>query len=396
MTSIKVKFRPSTIAEHDGTVYYQIIHSRKCCQINSGITMSANSWEGLPSISIEMIRHDVLWLNSIAKRWEADGLCFSAIDLAREFRQLRYKSQLSLYIKSQIKQLSTDGRQRTAETYAAAMRSFREFLATSRPIRHDNIECDIQIGHITPGLIDKYQYWLRKRGVTLNTMSFYNRILRAIYNRAVEEFGIENSAPFKRAYTGIAKTRKRALPISVVRDLNRLDLSNTPHLDYARDMFMLSFYLRGMSFIDMAFLKKTDLRNNYISYRRRKTGKPLLIYWTHEMQAIVDKYPKNPTEYLLPIITCSNSNDRRTYIKFTAKINRQLKAIALRIGLTFPLTMYVARHSWASAAKMNGIPISIISEGLGHNSESTTQIYLASLDTSVVDKANDIIISSLR
>lgn len=65
------------------------------------------------------------------------------------------------------------------------------------------------------------------------------------------------------------------------------------------------------------------------------------------------------------------------------------------VGIKIPLTMYVARHSWASAAKSKGIPLSVISEGMGHDSEATTQIYLASLDTAIVDKANSLIISSL-
>lgn len=108
----------------------------------------------------------------------------------------------------------------------------------------------------------------------------------------------------------------------------------------ARNMFMMSFYLRGMSFIDMAFLKKSDLKNGYLTYRRRKTGQRLII--------------------------------------------------------NMPLTMYVARHSWASAAKAKGIPVSVISEEMGHDSESTTQIYLSSLDSSVVDSANSIILDSLK
>ncbi len=77
-------------------------------------------------------------------------------------------------------------------------------------------------------------------------------------------------------------------------------------------------------------------------------------------------------------------------------INRQLKLIANRLELPIPLTMYVARHSWASAAKARGIPVSVISEGMGHDSELTTQIYLASLDTSVVDRANSILIKDLN
>ena len=65
------------------------------------------------------------------------------------------------------------------------------------------------------------------------------------------------------------------------------------------------------------------------------------------------------------------------------------------LKLPIPLTLYVARHSWASVAKAQGVPVSVISEGLGHDSEATTQIYLASLDSSVVDKANSMILKSL-
>ena len=163
---------------------------------------------------------------------------------------------------------------------------------------------------ITPELMEGYESWHRKRGVTPNTISFYTRILRAVYNRAVEGNIIENRHPFRHVYTGVDKTMKRALPLEVIRKIKALDLSDIPAIEFARDMFLMSFYLRGMSFIDMA--------------------------------------------------------------------------------------LYVARHSWASAAKAKGIPLSAISEGMGHDSEATTRIYLASLDTSVVDKANSLIIRSLK
>lgn len=172
-------------------------------------------------------------------------------------------------------------------------------------------------------------------------------------------------------------------------------MSLTPALDFARDMFLISFYLRGMSFIDMAFLRKADLVNGYITYRRRKTGQQLIIEWTKEMQFILDKYPDNVTDYLLPIIKNPGTNEIYTYRNVGYNINHNLKKIAQMVGISIPLTLYVARHSWASAAKAKGIPISIISEGMGHDSETTTQIYLASLDSSVVDKANSLILKSL-
>ena len=179
-------------------------------------------------------------------------------------------------------------------------------------------------------------------------------------------------------------------------DLRTLDLSRTPALDYARDMFMMSFCLRGMSFIDMAFLKKTDLKDGYVTYRRRKTGQLLVIEWTREMQRILDKYPANESCYLLPVIRRTGTNERSVYRNAAYSINRSLKRVAPMAGVTIPLTLYVARHSWASAAKAKGIPVSVISEGMGHDSEATTQIYLAALDTSAVDRANTIILKSLR
>ena len=177
--------------------------------------------------------------------------------------------------------------------------------------------------------------------------------------------------------------------------IKSLDLSLFPKMDYARDMFLLSFFLRGMSFIDMAFLRKSDLKYGYVTYRRRKTGQTLRIAWTKDMQTILDKYPENPTQDLLPILTKNSINERHAYRNTGYNINRQLKKIAAEAGVNIPLSLYCARHSWASAAKAKGIPISVISEGMGHDSETTTQIYLASLETSVIDKANSLILRSI-
>lgn len=153
---------------------------------------------------------------------------------------------------------------------------------------------------------------------------------------------IENSNPFRHVYTGVDKTVKRALPLVLIKKIKALDLSLTPSLDFARDMFLMSFYLRGMSFIDMAFLKKSDLKNGYVTCRRRKTGQQLIIEWAKEMQMILDKYPENANDYLLPIIKNPGTNERCTYRNMGYNINRNLKKIAGMVGITIPLTLYVA------------------------------------------------------
>ncbi len=314
-----------------------------------------------------------------------DNISFRCRDIALEYEKYNAEYTLSNYMGNIISKLKKNGKLRTSETYRAALNSFRKYYGGN----------DIRLDNFSTALMEGYECWLRERGLTPNTVSFYMRILRATYNRAVEENAIDNKFPFKHVYTGIGKTIKRAVQISTIRKICSLNLKNDPRLDFARDMFMMSFYFRGMSFVVMAFLRKSDLHNGYISYRRRKTGQLLHIKWTLEMQHIIEKYPENDSIYLLPLIRSHTSAAIYTYRNLSYNINRSLKEIARIAGLSLPLTLYVARHSWASAAKSQGIPLSVISEGMGHDSESTTRIYLASLDASVVDRANSVILKSL-
>lgn len=400
MASIKVKYRASSVEDHDGAIYYQIIHERKVRQLNTEYHVRKEEWDENRSMVVtkqsserkslilsirERIRWDVERLTKIAKKLDNEGISYTADDVIDEFK--RYASEYSLfnYMESLIIRFKQNNKTRTAETYTAAFNSFKKF-------RKDE---DLMLDCLTSEIMEAYEAWHKSKGNTPNTISFYTRILRAVYNRAVGEDIIENRNPFRRVYTGVDKTVKRALPLPVIKKIKNLDLSLTPSLEYARDMFLMSFFLRGMSFIDMAYLKKTDLKNGSIVYRRRKTGQQLSIGWTPEMQSLLDKYPDNPTQYLLPIIKTVGCNERCTYRNAGYNINHNLKKIAEMVGVQIPITMYVARHSWASAAKAKGIPLSVISEGMGHDSEATTQIYLASLDTSVVDKANDLILKSL-
>ena len=114
------------------------------------------------------------------------------------------------------------------------------------------------------------------------------------------------------------------------------------------------------------------------------------------MQKIVDKYDTENSIYLLPIIKPHLKTEERTQYIYTGhNINRSLKNIGQELVLSLPLTMYVARHSWASIAKSKNVPLSVISEGMGHDSEVTTRIYLASLDNMAIDKANSQILKSL-
>lgn len=410
MATIKVKFRPSTVADREGTIYYQIIHERKVRQLFSDYHVMPAEWDEHRStvalhadsvrrqfiVSIrENIRYDVERLGRIVRKFDNDGMTYTADSVVEEFRRHGEEYTLFNYMEAIIRRFRCNGRIRTSETYTAAMHSFRKFLYETRWHGCVHGDCDVMLDSLNMEIMEAYEAWHRSRGVVPNTISFYMRILRAVYNRAVADEIIEDRSPFRHVYTGIDRTVKRALPLSVIRKIKELDLSCMPVLDYARDMFIMSFILRGMSFIDMAHLRKCSLSNGYLSYRRRKTGQLLTIKWTREMQVILDKYSGNESEYLLPIIRRSDVNTHTAYRNIGYSINRGLKKVARMVGVDMPLTLYVARHSWASAAKAKGIPLGVISEGMGHDNESTTRIYLASLGTTMVDRANAIILKGL-
>lgn len=412
MASVKVKYRPSSVEDHDGVIYYRIIHERKVRQLHTEYHVRSDEWNESSSMVIskpsgerkplilsirERIRWDVERLIEITKKLDNGGLPYTADDVIEEFKRYANEYSLCNYMKSAIVRLNKNGKNGTADNYRSALNSFKKFLLSRSSKNYDYNDGDIMLDNFTSKLIEDYEAWLMGMGVSPNTSSFYLRILRAVYNRAVEEDIVVNKHPFKRVYTGVERTAKRAISIEVIKRLKLLDLSLLPVQSYARDMFMMSFMLRGMSFIDMAYLRKSDLKNGCITYRRRKTGQKLTIEWTKEMQAILDNFETSATaEYLLPIIRNSEINPRSCYKNALRCINRNLKKIAETIGLAIPLTMYVARHSWASAAKTKGIPVSVISEGMGHDSETTTKIYLASLETSVVDAANSLILKALK
>ena len=290
MASIKVKFRPSTVADHEGTIYYQILHERKPRQLLSDYHVFQSEWDESRAMVVttqnserkafilsirERIRWDVERLTKIVRKLDGNGLQYTADDVIDEFNRYAQEYSLFNFMESIIIKLKQNGKVRTSETYTSALNSFKKF-------RKDE---DIMLDCLNSEVMEAYEAWHQSRGVAPNTISFYTRILRAVYNRAVEEDIVENKNPFRHVYTGVDKTIKRALPLPVIKKIKALDLSLTPALDYARDMFMMSFMLRGMSFIDMAFLRKTDLQNGYVTYRRRKTGQKLVIEWTNEMTA---------------------------------------------------------------------------------------------------------------
>lgn len=296
------------------------------------------------------------------------------------------KETLFNYMEKQILKLQCHKQYRTAETYRSTLNSFRLFCQGT----------DLTLENLTPELLTDYVFYLKNRGVAPNTVVFYTKRLHAIYNKAVEDELTKNRFPFRKLPMSPEKTIKRAISLKHIREIKDLDLYHSPAQAFARDMFLFSFYTRGMSFVDIAYLQKINLKNDILYYRRKKTGQLLTMHWEPCMREIAERYAApDSSPYLLSIIKEANGDTRKQYYNVLSQINRKLKKIGRDIGLSLPLTMYVARHSWASIARNEGIPLSVISEGMGHESEKTTRIYLASLETQVIDKANRKILRKL-
>lgn len=283
------------------------------------------------------------------------------------------------YFEARICALEQAERFSTSQNYKRTWDSFRHFLC-GKPLTMDQFSAE---------LIGRYNRYLSKNGLLRNTISFYNRVLRALYNRAVREGYARQCHPFSEVYTGVDTTRKRALSVETLRSIAALQLSGSG-LELTRDLFLFSFQARGMAYVDMAYLTHSNLKDNAIRYTRHKTGQVITVRVEPWMQEILDRWKETTTyPYLLPILRSSNPKEAHT--QYTASLcahNRNLKKIGKMVGLDYPLSSYSARHSWATVARDAQIPISIISSSMGHTSEGTTLIYLAQLDNGVIDQAN--------
>ena len=402
MATVKIKFRASSVAGKEGTLYYHIIHQRKLRWISTDYHVYPEEWNaGKSSVIVsnsnnrqahlQLIQSQIDWemkqMQCIIHDKEMDGVSYSVDDLANEIQQLPTSQSVFTFFRKQIakkEQMQCVG---TKNNYTNAVNRFIEFRNQK----------DLTFSQMTADMMEMYQAWLWNRGVGQNTVSFYLRTLRTLHHKAVEAGQATSNDIFAHVQTANVRTAKRAISVKDIRKIEKLDLPRGSSLDKARDMFLFSFYLRGMAFVDMAFLKKSDLKCGLVSYNRRKTHQNLNIEWIKPMQAIINKYAEQTKDspYMLPILTGKETSPYTQYRKVEYNTNYNLKKIGKMIGLKIPLTTYVARHTWASIALHMNIPIATISEGMGHNSYKTTQIYLESIDVATINEANRRIIRKI-
>lgn len=288
---------------------------------------------------------------------------------------------LQTYAEGRIQQKRALNKMATAELYQVAIGHFLRFTGDK----------EIRMEAISKTLITDFTAYLQQRRLATNSVNSYLSALRAIYNAALHEGLLyPEKPPFEGMRLRRSPTTKRAIAVSLIYRLAETRKENEdPLRELTTDLCLFSFLACGMPFVDMAFLSRENICGNELVYRRKKTGSLIRMEISDGMRRLIRKYQPadGKRRFLFPILPDAEQLTRARYKYRLALHNKELKAIGIEQGLPIRLTSYVIRHSWASAALDNEVPVAVISQALGHSSEKTTRYYLSELDTSKLTDA---------
>ena len=258
---------------------------------------------------------------------------------------------------------------------------------------------DLDLRELTPAWVARFAVSLRAEGLRPNSVRTYLSNLRAIYHQACREGLISRPAvsPFEGQLPRKERGRSRALDEKVLMEIAVFRLEGTDWrggltLDLAR----FSLLACGMPFADLARLTSDNIQGDEIVYRRKKTGRLIRIGITSAIRGLIGKYVTEGSRYLFPILPAGRDVGHEEYKALLRAYNRTLKEIGASLSTPVRLTSYTIRHSWATNAYRKHIPLSVISQALGHTSEQTTRHYLAALDQSEMNRANECVTGEIE
>ena len=400
ITSVKLMLNKSRILNNGSyPLVFQVIHNRRKKLLYTGYRMKEEVFdesEGkiMNGVGSTFTATEVVKMNRELRKMrnqidirirqlERTREEFTVEDILTQNAFGTGKSQFYLlrYINAQIERKQELKKVGMAAAYKSTRSSLAKFIG--RP--------DVRMSEVDLAFVRRYEDFLYSNGASGNTVSYYLRNLRSLYNQAVTDgYHPRGEYPFAKAQTRPAKTVKRALSRTDMQNLADLNLENEPELEFTRDLYLFSFYAQGMAFVDIVLLKKTDICNGVLTYSRHKSKQLIRIVVTPQMQGVIDKY-NTENEYLFPIISGEYASGYQKYRLALGRINRHLKKIAVVADIKVPLTTYTARHTWATLARDYGAPISVISAGLGHTSEEMTSVYLKDFDVFMLNQVNSIV-----
>lgn len=400
ITSVKLMLNKSRILNNGSyPLVFQVIHNRRKKLLYTGYRMKEEVFDELEGkimngVGSTFTATEVVKMNRELRKMrnridtrirqlERTREEFTVEDILAQSAFGTGKPQFYLlrYINAQIERKQELKKVGMAAAYKSTRSSLAKFI--SRP--------DVRMSEVDSAFVRRYEDFLYSNGSSGNTVSYYLRNLRSLYNQAVADgYHPRGEYPFAKAQTRPAKTVKRALSRTDMQNLADLNLENEPELEFTRDLYLFSFYAQGMAFVDIVLLKEADICNGVLTYSRHKSKQLIRIAVTPQMQGLIDKY-KTENEYLFPIISGEYASGYQQYRLALGRINRHLKKIAVVADIKVPLTTYTARHTWATLARDYGAPISVISAGLGHTSEEMTRVYLKDFDVSMLNQVNSMV-----
>lgn len=396
MVSIKLKLNESRIRK-DGTypLVFQVIYRRQKKLIYTDYKLRTENFDSATGIVISSENYlsspqEVSRMNKKLKKQR--NRILSQIEELKRIREeftvsdivTRYFGEpdvlnLLVFFDECIKRKQAIKKDGIAAAYKSTRSSLKKYLK----------DTDINMGKIDKKFVVGYEHFLAQRKASENTIKYYIRNFRSVYNAAVNDgHHFKKDYPFLHLHVSPAKTVKRALSDEKLRQLYRTKLPEGSEAEKFRDFFFFSFFAQGMAFVDIVRLKKENIKNGILTYNRYKSKQKVQVKITEHMQDLINKY-QSDNEYVFNMINESLATSVYSQYRVAlVKANRCLKKIGKKLGFEIPLTTYVARHTWAMGAKNSGAPLLVISEGLGHKSQNTTLIYLKELDVSVLDVVN--------
>lgn len=344
----------------------------------------------------------------ILDKYEEKGTAWTLEMFAHEYRNKPMITKVKPFIKDMIIKLHDQGKYNSSNMLEEALIIFEKFSSRFDKLYFQDIDYQF--------VEDLYNYLKNERNNKDSTIGIKLDTLRTVLNKAIHQgVGSIETYPFSNLYGAskvfkISKLKKRKTNKFIPKEF-MIKLVNAeilePHLNWARQLFLFSFFASGINFKDMAFLKMSNVqtiyiddiqKKSFIKLNRKKTNESLSIPVTENIVFILawaKSATTNNNEYLLPIITNNKLSGEKlnNHIGQRRKrCNMYLKRIAER--LEFPegllnITSYCARHTYATTLLRNGVQVEKISEALGHTNIKTTQIYLASFGLEEMTKMNE-------
>jgi site-specific recombinase XerD len=379
-------------AKSDGTfnIIFRITDCKKVCTINSGVSIDEKHWNE-KKVLIDKSHPNSKLLNiKLSKAFFKIEQCVLTLDEEFSIEKLKElvsgkskketKYTFEVFSNKLIQQMMEVNRVGNALVYKTTVNRLISYCGK-----------DIAFTEINYKLLNEFNHHLITSGLKQNSISNYFRTIRAIYNKAIKMKVVDRLLyPFHDISIKSEKTAKKAVLKEDIARLLEIHLEEHTTAWRSLNYFMLSFYLRGISFTDLAYLKQSNIIDGRIVYRRRKTHKDYSVKLFPLAETIINQMYVPGSDYLLPIIPNNVPEDslraKRLIQQWIKTTNKYLKRLSVEVGLGSPLTTYSNRHSFATIAKRMGYSNELIAEALGHEiGNKITNIYLDTFDTDVLD-----------